>query len=74
MPSVYVVDQRKGKRQLLNLVFPVRKALDSREVDRWEWPELEAKVSAIQGFGLYTHEGGSIDWSSLRTRSRCRAS
>ena len=49
MPVVHCIDQRKGKRQLVDLIFPKRTSDDAKSMDRWEWPELRAAVSGIQG-------------------------
>jgi len=32
---------------------------------RWEWPELRAGSSTIQGFGLYPRAGGEVNWEKL---------
>ena len=68
MPVVHVIDQRKQQRRLLSLVFPIRTAPDAPTDTRWEWPELRARVSSIQGFGLYTRSSDALDWSAVTER------
>ena len=65
MPVVHCIDQRKDKRQLVDLIFPVRTSSSANVAERWHWPELRAAVSGIQGFGLFPREGGAIDWRAL---------
>ena len=67
MPTIYVISQRKNERKLLELVFPLRTSADAPAAMRWVWPELEAKKSFIQGFGLFPRNGGAIDWHKLAT-------
>ena len=70
MPVVHVVDQRKGQRRLLSLVFPVRTSVHAEEIDRWQWKEVRAGISPIVPshpmFGLFTQSGGDIDWADLK--------
>ena len=66
MPIVHVVETRKGQRRLLSLVFPIRTAPRAQEVERWEWPEVRAGKSAIQGFGLYPKNSAALDWRELK--------
>ncbi|KOO53729.1 hypothetical protein Ctob_016375, partial [Chrysochromulina tobinii] len=68
MPVVHCVaqSQRKDKRQLVDLIFPVRTSSSANVTERWHWPELRAAVSGIQGFGLFPREGGALDWTSLK--------
>ena len=66
MPVVHCIDQRKDKRQLVDLIFPVRTSAEADVAERWHWPELRVAVSGIQGFGLFPREGGALDWTSLK--------
>ena len=68
MPVVYVVDNRKQHRRLLSLVFPVRTSADACETKRWDWPELRAGKSAIQGFGLFPRNTDALDWGTVSER------
>ena len=68
MPVVHVIDQRKQQRRLLSLVFPIRTAPNAPTDTRWEWPELRARVSSIQGFGLYTRSSDALDWGAVTER------
>eukprot|EP00965_Chrysotila_dentata_P255844 6212358-Pleurochrysis_carterae.AAC.3 len=67
MPCVYVASEpRQGAgRRLMQLVFPRLTESSAEEHCRWEWPELDARVSSIQGFGLYPKAGGAINWEKL---------
>lgn len=67
MPVVYVSydDRRLGRKSLLQLVFPRRTACDAPEYARWDWPELHAGVSSIQGFGLYPRSSEALSWDKL---------
>ena len=69
MPVVHCIDQRKDKRQLVDLIFPVRTSSSANVTERWHWPELRAAVSGIQGFGLFplrarSHASGCTAWAS----------
>lgn len=71
MPTVLVIDQRKGSRRLLELVFPREKPEHlwkngGAAVERWEWPEVRVGTSSIQGFGLFPQSSPDLDWSELR--------
>ena len=66
MPVVHCIDQRKDKRQLVDLIFPVLTSSSANVTECWHWPELRAVVSGIQGFGLFPREGGALDWTSLK--------
>ena len=66
MPIVHCIDHRKGKKQLVDMIFPVRRSKDAHAVERWEWPELLARPSGIQGFGLFPKAGGALDWAHLK--------
>ena len=69
MPTVYVIHQsaRKSERKLRELIFPLRTGPTSPASERWVWPELEAKKSSIQGFGLFPRNGGAVDWRRITT-------
>ena len=62
MPVVHVIDQRKGHRRLMDLVFPIRTSKDAQVVERWRWPELRVGASFIQGFGLFPQSHANFDW------------
>ena len=68
MPVVYAVEQRKKDRRLLSLVFPNRTSVTAKETLRWDWPELYAGKSAIQGFGLYPRNTDALDWTKVSER------
>ena len=65
MPTVFVISQRKNERKLMELIFPRRTAPDAPACTRWDWPEVLAKKSFIQGFGLFPRNGGAVDWRKL---------
>ena len=68
MPFVHAIDQRKGQRRLISLVFPVRTSPTAPETKRWYWPELRAGKSAIQGFGLFPRSSDALDWKAVSER------
>ena len=63
MPLVYVVDPRSKPRRLLQLIIPIRRSSKACSAERWEWPELRARISQIQGFGLYPRSSAALNWS-----------
>lgn len=66
MPVIFAAEEStKRARRLVQLVFPRLLSPDAPEVERWEWPELRAGISPIQGFGLYPRAGGGIVWEKL---------
>ena len=67
MPIVHVKDPRKPPK-LYQFIFPLRTSVDAQCSDRWEWPELKAERSGIQGFGLFTRSSADFDWSKPLAR------
>jgi len=65
MPVIYVADEAKKPVRVVQLVFPRLTARDAPEMSRWEWDEVQAGISPIQGFGLYPKSGGCISWEKL---------
>ena len=78
MPLAYVALEEpakeniglKAKRRLVRLMFPTRNKNGARDPhSKWVWPDLSVKKSGIQGFGLFTNDGGDVDWKNLHHHS-----
>ena len=62
MPVVLARDPEDPEQANVCVIVPRRVGQGGAAPD-WEWDEVEVGCSQIQGFGLFTRQTETLDWS-----------